>query len=409
MSGYDSTDHPFIAALLGRDRSLLAADLAANAEALADSVAGTRLLVVGAAGSIGRAFVRQAIRHRPRALHLADLSENGLVELVRDLRAGDPAPPDDFRTFAVGLGGPELRRLLDSHGPYDRLINFAALKHVRSERDPFSLMRMIETNAGAIYDLLTESELDGRPPGFWRAFTVSTDKASHPTSAMGASKRLMELVHLVHGERVPFASARFANVAFSDGSLLDGWRQRLEKRQPIAAPSDIRRYFMSHQEAGELCLLACFLGGNRQILFPRLDPSADLMPLRAVAEAFLRHHGFEPLPCADEAEARARARDLASGSTGWPCLFEPSATSGEKPFEAFCAPDDDVDFERFRRVGVIAQPADVDRTPVEHAMTTLRAIAALPEWRKPDIIEALRIAVPEFGHVETGRDLDQRM
>lgn len=409
MTDYEPTGHPLIAALLGRERSLLADDLTAAGDDLTRTVAGTRLLVVGAAGSIGRAFVRRVIPLRPRALHLVDLSENGLVELVRDLRAGDLTPPDDFRTFAVGLGESGFRRLLAAHGPYDRLINFAALKHVRSERDPFSLMRMVETNAGAMYDLLAQGELDGGAIGFARAFTVSTDKASHPTSAMGASKRLMELIHLAHAGWLPFSSARFANVAFSDGSLLDGWRHRLTKRQPLAAPSDIRRYFFSHQEAGELCLLACFLGDNREILFPRLDPSADLMPLRAVAETFLRHHGFEPLPCADAEEARTRAADLAAGSRRWPCLFEPSATSGEKPAEAFFGPEDDVDLTRFARVGAIRQPVAVARGPIEHAMTTLRAIGALPEWRKPDIIAALRIAVPEFAHAETGRDLDQRM
>ena len=270
-------------------------------------------------------------------------------------------------------------------------------------------MRMIETNAGAMYDLLTYYEALGMMLPFGRVFTVSTDKASHPTSAMGATKRLMELIHLSQADRLPFSSARFANVAFSDGSLLDGWRFRLAKRQPIASPSDIRRYFFSHEEAGQLCLLAAFLGGNREIFFPRLDVESNLVTLQEVAEAFLRHNGLEPIFCETEAEAVAIAGDLPEDAKQWPCLFLPSETSGEKPFEEFYAPEDDVDFDRFDNIGVIRQPVEVDRAATEHALSTVRAIRTLPEWRKRDIIEALRIAVPEFAHKETGVNLDQKM
>ncbi|GAB6052559.1 UDP-N-acetylglucosamine 4,6-dehydratase [Magnetospira thiophila] len=409
MTSHLQTSDPFLSQLLRREHSLLAADMAANQQQLRQRIVGTRLLVVGAAGSIGAAVVRQLADFAPTTLHLVDLSENNLVELVRDLRSSARTLPEDLQTFAVAFGSDEFRHLLTALGPYDYLINFAALKHVRSERDVFSLMRMIETNAGHLYDLLTDIEISGSPLPFRRAFSISTDKASHPTNAMGATKSLMERVHLCHAERLPFASARFANVAFSDGSLLQGWEQRLEKRQPIAAPSDIRRYFFSHEEAGQLCLLGCFLGNNREIVFPKLTPETDLKPLSEVAEAYLRYRGLEPVACAGEAEARAMAARLTSTSRHWPCLFAPSDTSGEKPFEEFFAADDDVDMERFDAVGVIRHDGTVDRAAVEHTMASLRALRALPDWRKADVIRALQIAVPEFTHAETHRNLDQKM
>ncbi|CCQ75521.1 putative Nucleoside-diphosphate sugar epimerases [Magnetospira sp. QH-2] len=409
MTAHLQTSDPFLSGLLGRDRSLLAEDMAVSQKALNSRIIGTRLLVVGAAGSIGAAVVRQLAAFAPATLHLVDLSENNLVELVRDLRSSDRSLPEDFRTFAVSFGSEEFRHLLAAEGPYDYLINFAALKHVRSERDVYSLMRMIETNAGHLYDLLTEAELAGGALPFRRAFSISTDKASHPTNAMGASKCLMERVHLCHADRLPFATARFANVAFSDGSLLQGWERRIEKRQPLAAPSDIRRYFFSHEEAGQLCLLGCFLCGNREVVFPKLTPDEDLMPLSRVAEAYLAHRGFEPLHCTSEEEARARAAELTNTSRRWPCLFTPSDTSGEKSFEEFFAPDDDLDLDRFKAVGVIRGTVAVDQGVVEHAMTALRTIRALPSWSKSDVIRALQIAVPEFVHAETDRNLDQKI
>ena len=414
--------------ILKRSKSLLDEDMAANRGAVRDAVAGARILVIGAAGSIGCAFVKQLIPYRPGALHLVDISENNLVEVVRDLRSAPPALalPDDFRTFPVAMGSEEFERMLGDRGDYDYVVNFSALKHVRSEKDPFSLMRMYNTNVLYVKRLL--EALAGT--GVRKHFSVSSDKAANPANVMGATKIFMERILLAYSERVAFSTARFANVAFSDGSLLHGFLQRLAKRQPFAAPYDVKRYFISHEEAGQLCLLACFLGENRDIYFPKLDEGSDLLTFSEIAVLVLEACGLEPDLCASEDEAKEKAelirdrapiispmsfqspqnaknKDLTPGK--WPCYFFASDTTGEKPYEEFYTAADRVDLERYRNVGVISQPPWTDMARIERALAAFEAIRRGAAWRKEDMVEAIRIIVPELAHEETGRNLDQKM
>lgn len=394
---FDTAD-PLVATILGRPRSMFADDVAAHHDAIAESIAGKRLLVVGAGGSIGASFVLQLARYRPRALHLVDLNENTLVEVVRDLRSSDIRLCDDFLTVSIDFGALEFARFVAAHGPYDQLLNFSALKHVRAERDPFSLMRMIDVNVRALDQALETM------PGLGRAFSVSTDKSVRPANLMGATKNLMEQV-LFCRPGLAATTARFANVAFSAGSLLESFEMRLAKGQALAAPGDVRRYLISHEEAGQLCLMAAFLGGEREAFFPRLDENA-LMSFVDIARAFLASKGLEMRVCADEQEAKDLAANPPAGT--WPCHVSASDTSGEKPFEEFFRVDDRPDFSRFQAVGVMREaPADPAR--VKGFLADIAAMRARPSWDKAEIAALIRRAVPDLDHVVHGRSLDEKM
>ena len=393
--------------ILGRSRSLFQVDMAAHHDRILEAVARSRILVTGAAGSIGSAFVEQLAAFQPAAMHLIDPSENNLVEVVRSLRSSDQQPPDDFQTWAIGMGSPEFERFLATEKAYDAVVNFAALKHVRSERDPFTLMRLIHTNVCALEELL--EGLLPTPPKW--VFSVSSDKAVNPENAMGATKAFMENLLWYYADRLHCTSARFANVAFSDGSLLHGFIRRMEKGQPLSAPSDVRRYFISHQEAGQLCLLACFLGHNRTLFVPRLDPSEDLKTFAEIATLFLTSNGYEPVVLASEEEARAFARARRSGSTQWPCYFSQSDTSGEKLFEEFAAGHETVDQAAYHRLGVIANPPfdRADRERVREVLSRLREIRQSRTWKRREMIETLQRMVPSLRHLERDKNLDQKM
>ncbi|MBF0461203.1 MAG: polysaccharide biosynthesis protein [Magnetococcales bacterium] len=398
--------------ILGRKESLLHADMANHRAQLAATIARSRILVTGAAGSIGSAFVEQLVDFAPAALHLVDPSENNLVELVRTLRSSDRTIPDDFRTWAIGMGTREFSHFLAAAQPYDTVVNFAALKHVRSERDPLTLMRLIHTNIFALHDML--EHLSRTPPQ--RCFSVSSDKAVNPENAMGASKAFMEAILWHHAGRMSCTSARFANVAFSDGSLLHGFVSRWQKGQPLSAPEDVRRYFISQQEAGQLCLLACFLGNNRELFIPRLNPAADLHSFAEIAQLFLAAKGCRPRLCHSEAEAKARAREMrqptqagASGPQEWPCYFSRSDTSGEKMVEVFFADHEPVDFGRYQALGVIAQPSFAGSPAVEAALAQLRRIRQSDTWQCAEMIEALQQVVPSLRHAPMEKNLDQKM
>ncbi len=432
--------------ILKRSGSMFAEDLEVHRAQIEACIRGARIMVIGAAGSIGSAFVRQLVSFRPAALHLVDISENNLVEVVRDLRSALISLPDDFKTFAVAMGSLEFDRLLDAErasdrGGYDYVINFSALKHVRSEKDPFSLMRMVHTNVVAVKALL--DRLVGTSTR--KHFSVSSDKAANPANIMGATKIFMERVLLNYADRIPFSTARFANVAFSDGSLLHGFLQRLAKGQPFAAPYDVRRYFISHEEAGQLCLLSCFLGENRDIYFPKLDEGSDLLTFAEIAVMVLEAHGFEPDLCASEEEAKEKATRMMQGAEGmgqannfnrdrdpinstmnfrapqnaknkdltpnggWPCYFFASDTTGEKPYEEFYTVADAVNLDRYRQMGVISQPPWTDREKIDQALAAFARIREQNLWRKEDMVEAIKIIVPELDHEEKGKNLDQKM
>ena len=398
---FDTRD-PLLARILGRSRSLFAGDVAANAARLKAAIGGARILIVGAAGSIGAAFVKQLAIFNPAALHLVDINENDLVELVRDLRSSSLNLPADFCTVTADFAGPEFLHYAQENAPYDVLANFSALKHVRAERDVYSLARMIEINIAALDRCLSQSSA----LGLKRAFSVSTDKCVRPANLMGASKNLMEKVLFSRGENFVATSARFANVAFSAGSLLEGFENRLAKGQPLAGPSDVKRYFISHEEAAQLCLLACFLGEDRQVFFPKLSEKKDLLGFPDIAAAILAARGMKPLPCASEDEARQAVRT--ANSSQWPCYFAPSDTSGEKAVEEFYRHDDVLDLDSFTAAGIaLEKPAD--RRTLEAFLAAIETARAKPKWQRDDFVVAVAAAVPELAHIPGHRNLDQKM
>ncbi|MBF0174214.1 MAG: polysaccharide biosynthesis protein [Magnetococcales bacterium] len=394
----------FMARLLGRAHGLFQGDFDACRGQIEPKVRASRVLVVGAAGSIGSYFVKQLMDLHPRGVCLIDPSENNLVELVRDLRSSDAFIPNDFSTVAIALGTTMFDRFLAHADPFDVVVNFAALKHVRSERDPFSTMRMIKTNILDLAQWLDQLEKK-RPDHF---FSVSSDKAVQPASLMGASKAMMEQLMFLPSRRFPCSSARFANVAFSDGSLLHGFLRRLEKGQPLSAPTDVKRYFISHEEAGQLCILSCFLGAHRDIFVPRLNPEADLKSFADIAILLLQARGLEPELCADDHAARAFARKRRPDDRRWPCCFSPSDTSGEKPYEEFYDSSEPLDETRFKELLVVKGHAAREGR-VREALAGLTTVHDAPDWHVEQMAHWLGGAVPGLRHLSRGKNLDEKM
>lgn len=392
--------------VLRRTTSLFASDVEASEQNLAASVRGARVLVAGAAGSIGSAFVKELSRHRPAGLTLIDLDENGLVELVRDLRSDVDSSEGELRTLAIGLGSREFEHYVRHAPPADYFVNFAALKHVRSERDPQTLMRLLDTNVLALERALSVLLSRGRP----KLFSVSSDKAVRPANLMGASKRWMERILASHSGTSAVGSARFANIAFSRGSLLEGFLNRIAKRQPIAAPSDIKRYFISGQEAAELCLLACFVGKDREVFVPRVAGDMSAIGLVDVAQIVLGAFGLEVERCGSEEEARRSELLRQTNPSRWPCYFHESSTSGEKSIEEFVRPTEHADPTRFETIDVVTmEPPAQDAARLADARLRLMRLREGETWRKEDIVEIVRIAVPELEYLDRGPSLDDRM
>lgn len=390
--------------ILDRDTSLLAHDISANASEIESVVKNSRILVIGAAGSIGGAFVKVISQFKMRSLHLIDISENSLVEVVRDLRSSGIDLPNDFRTFAIDFSQPEFKSLLESES-YDYVLNFSALKHVRSERDPYTLMRLLNVNVLANDDLAkTLCRTDTK-----RVFSVSSDKSVRPGNLMGASKALMERVFLTYADQVSFTSARFANVAFSAGSLLDSFERRLAKFQPLSAPNDIKRYFISHEEAGQLCFLSCFLGNNREIFYPQFEQAKDMLTFSEIAKLVLESKGLTPIECQSDVEALELSRSLTTSSKEWPCHFSSSDTSGEKPYEEFVDPAETTDESRFEKVGVVIDPVFHGNDSVSSSLGAIRSLLNEGSWTKTDLAAAIRTAVPELNHIASEKNLDQKM
>ncbi|MDA9091623.1 UDP-N-acetylglucosamine 4,6-dehydratase, partial [Porticoccaceae bacterium] len=334
--------------LIGRSRPLFDDDISDQNEKLKDLVQKSRFLVIGGAGSIGQAVTREIFKRNPLSLHVVDISENNMVELVRDIRSTLGYIDGEFKTFAIDCGSIEFEALMRSSKTYDYVLNLSALKHVRSEKDPFTLMRLIEVNVLNTIKTIKMAKAQGTK----KYFCVSTDKAANPVNMMGASKRIMEMFLMRESETIEISTARFANVAFSDGSLLHGFNQRFAKRQPISAPNDVRRYFVTPQESGELCLMSCLLGENRDIFFPKLSEDLDLITFSDIAERFVINLGFEPFHCSSEQEARDRSEELIKSKL-WPCYFFQTDTSGEKDFEEFFTAGERLDMSRFDNLGVI--------------------------------------------------------
>ncbi|MGJ8672987.1 polysaccharide biosynthesis protein [Rubritalea sp.] len=391
--------------ILGRSESFLKDDLERSSDQIQEQLFDARVLVIGAAGSIGSAFVRELTRYSFKALHLLDISENNLVEVVRDLRAGAYQLPKDFKTFSIDFGSTEMQALLASHA-YEYVLNFSALKHVRAERDPFTLMRLLQVNVLSNNDLL---DWLSDMTSLRRVFSVSSDKSVRPANLMGASKALMERVFLHRADVLGFTSARFANVAFSDGSLLQSFENRLAKKQPLSAPSDVRRYFITEQEAGQLCLLACFTGENREIFFPKFDPERDMKTFAEIARLFLQASGYEPIEFNEEQQALAFMRSRSEGDRRWACNFSTSDTSGEKLYEEFNDPEEPVELERFKNVGIVLSPKYHSDESVIDAVRLIRAARASGTWGKEELLKYVQTAVPELEHREADKNLDQKM
>ncbi len=400
--------HPFIAQhVTQRDDSMFMSDIAANRQQIAAAIEGKSLLVIGGAGTIGSSFIQAVIEFSPKRLFVVDVNENGLTELTRMLRSQSTNRiPDVYRTYPVDFDHPVLDKLLASEGPFEMVANFAAHKHVRSEKDHYSIEAMIDNNVFKAASLLRK--LCACPPE--RFFCVSTDKATKPTNVMGATKKLMEKVIMSYSDRMTITTARFANVAFSQGSLLDGYLHRLRHHQPLSCPNDVRRYFVSPTESGQICMLAAVLGNSGEIFFPKLQPD-QLRSFRSITDRFIEAQGFQPEVCASEEEARQKVSLIPAGK--YPVYYFVTDTSGEKLFEEFYSRDDQVDLRRFSSLGVIdrlaTETADDPDCDVPTMLSQLRECVDRPQGNKEGIVACLKSFIPDFQHVETGKNLDQKM
>jgi FlaA1/EpsC-like NDP-sugar epimerase len=390
--------------IIGREHELFSQDIECQKDTILKEVSGNRFLVIGGSGSIGQAVTKEIFKRDPKALHVVDISENNMVELVRDLRSTLGYGSGEFKTFAIDCGSKEFNALMASEGPYDYVFNLSALKHVRSEKDPYTLMRMIMVN---VFNTVKTLRL-AKAMGAKKYFCVSTDKAANPVNMMGASKRIMEMFLMRESLTQEISMARFANVAFSDGSLLHGFNQRFTKKQPFSAPNDVRRYFVTPQESGELCLLSGLLGNNRDIFFPKLSEKLHLITFSDIAIRYLRERGYEPYECESEDEARDKADELIANKQ-WPCYFFNSDTTGEKDFEEFFTDNEDLDMQRFDTVGVIRNQPDFDESKLDDFMNGIESLRLEGTWTKDDIVKLYFGLLPEFAHKETGKYLDQRM
>jgi FlaA1/EpsC-like NDP-sugar epimerase len=390
--------------LIGRSKPLFDDDISDQNEKLKDLVQKSRFLVIGGAGSIGQAVTREIFKRNPLSLHVVDISENNMVELVRDIRSTLGYIDGEFKTFAIDCGSIEFEALMRSSKTYDYVLNLSALKHVRSEKDPFTLMRLIEVNVLNTIKTIKMAEAQGTK----KYFCVSTDKAANPVNMMGASKRIMEMFLMRESETIEISTARFANVAFSDGSLLHGFNQRFAKRQPISAPNDVRRYFVTPQESGELCLMSCLLGENRDIFFPKLSEDLDLITFSDIAERFVINLGFEPFHCSSEQEARDQSEELIKSKL-WPCYFFQTDTSGEKDFEEFFTAGERLDMSRFGNLGVIKNESIYDSTQLDNFLLEIGDMRASKTWGKDRLVDLFNRMIPDFNHKETGKYLDGRM
>lgn len=390
--------------LIGRKSKLFSADIDIFSEELSSLVENSRFLVIGGAGSIGQSVTKEIFKRNPKALHVVDICENNMVELVRDIRSTIGYIEGDFRTFAIDCGSSEFEALISSQKSYDYVFNLSALKHVRSEKDPFTLMRMLMVN---IFNTVKTLRL-ARAHGTKKYFCVSTDKAANPVNMMGASKRIMEMFLMRESKTISISMARFANVAFSDGSLLHGFNQRFAKHQPFSAPNDVRRYFVTPQESGELCLMSGLLGDNRDLFFPKLNENLHLITFSSIAERYLYQMGYKPVLCDSEEEARRRAAELISKKQ-WACYFFKSDTTGEKDFEEFYTDKEELDMNRFNAVGVIKNKPIYDDKKLDDFYDGIEHLRTKGSWDKEMLLKLFFGLLPEFAHKETGKYLDERM
>ena len=388
-----------------RPKSMFLNDIEGNNEKLRSRIEDRTVLVIGGAGSIGSSFIKAILPFKPATLVVVDTNENALAELTRDLRSTKGMYiPQEYIPYPMDFASPVFEKMFRSRGGFDIVGNFSAHKHVRSEKDIYSVEALLQNNvlhAKLLLDLLAEY-----PPEEY--FCVSTDKAANPVNIMGASKRIMEDVIFTYSDKFPVKTARFANVAFSNGSLPAGFLARLQKLQPLSAPSDVRRYFVSPEESGQICLLACILGGNREIFFPKLE-EAQMMTFDGIARELLKEHGYEVFECESDAEAINKAEELKNGSRQYPVHFSISDTSGEKPFEEFVTDDEMADYDRFGSLGVIIEKGIPDKEKVKRLFFDLNKAFDKDETSKEEVIAIMKEYLPNFEHIETGKSLDSKM
>ena len=403
-----------ILSLIGRNKELLVEDINKYEDDLRKIISKSSFLVIGGAGSIGQATVKEIFKRNPLKLHVVDISENNMVELVRDIRSSFGYIDGDFRTFALDVGSVEYDAFWEADGQYDYLLNLSALKHVRSEKDPFTLMRMIDVNIFNTDKTIRQAiEM-----GVKKYFCVSTDKAANPVNMMGASKRIMEMFANRRSRDISISMARFANVAFSDGSLLHGFDQRLKKKQPLVAPNDIKRYFITPQESGEICLMSCIFGENRDIFFPKLSEALHLITFAEIAERYLEQLGYKPFLCKTEEEARGFFKNntlqsdenrMLTDVEAWPCLFTSSDTTGEKDFEEFFTENEILDMDRFDSLGVIKNKLNTEEEKLIRFEAAISEMRWKGNWNKDEIVDLFNYMIPKFDHKETGKYLDSKM
>jgi len=390
--------------LIGRKHPLFFDDIKHFDEELSSIVKQSRFLVLGGAGTIGQAVVKEIFKRNPVKLHVVDINENNMVELVRDIRSSFGYIGGDFKTFTLDIASIEYDYFIEQDGSYDYVLNLSALKHVRSEKDPFTLMRMIDVNILNTNKTLQQSI----NKGVKKYFCVSTDKAANPVNMMGASKRIMEMFLLRYSEKIDISTARFANVAFSDGSLLHGFNQRIEKQQPIAAPNDVKRYFVTAEESGELCLMSSIFGENRDIFFPKLSEQRHLITFSDIAVKYLNEKGYKPYLCEDENEAR-QFFSKQDKSKQWPCLFSASDTTGEKDFEEFYTKDETLDMDRFFNMGVIKNNLFFDENKLHHFESAIHDMKTNKKWDKAAISELFKQMIPSFNYMDLEKYLEGKM
>lgn len=393
-----------VLSLIGRTSELFSSDLEAYKEILYQKVSGSSFLVLGGAGSIGQAVAKEIFKRNPQKLHIVDISENNMVELVRDLRSSLGYIDGSFQTFILDIGSLEYDAFIEADGKYDYVLNLSALKHVRSEKDPYTLMRMVDVNIFNTNKTIQQSIRKKSK----KYFCVSTDKAANPVNMMGASKRIMEMFLMRDSEKISISTSRFANVAFSDGSLMHSFNERIKKQQPIVAPNDIKRYFITAQESGELCLMSCIFGENRDIFFPKLSEALHLISFSDIALKFLNSIGYEPYSCSSEAEARELIKSLPERGQ-WPVLFTSSDTTGEKEYEEFYTDQEELNFKRFENIGIIENKPIYDKELLHYFEKEIYKMQASLSWTKAQIVELFSKMIPDFSYKEKGKYLDSKM
>ncbi|MEO5907385.1 MAG: polysaccharide biosynthesis protein [Saprospiraceae bacterium] len=390
--------------ITGRRESHFHADMMSYQSLLDQEIKGKSVLVIGGAGTIGLSFIKALLPFRPARLYIVDTNENGLTEVTRDLRS-TPGQyiPEEYKTYPMNFGDEVFRKLFTREGPFHIVANFAAHKHVRSEKDQYAIEAMLDNNVFKTRQLM-ELLKRHKPEHF---FCVSTDKATNPVNVMGASKKLMEEVIMAYSEKFKVSTARFANVAFSNGSLLDGYLYRICKNQPISCPSDIKRFFVSPEESGQICLLTCLTGKSGDIMFPKLTED-KMVSFKDITYDYFKKINRPIIECSSEEEARQLSRNLQSHEP-YPVYFFTSDTSGEKLFEEFTNGHDCIDLTLYQGIGVIKNSLVRKMHQIDDCISELKAILQKQDTAKADIISIIKKHIPDFMHIETGLGLDQKM